>query len=31
MIRAGATSLAYSGFAAGMILSLWLVWNMSRS
>jgi ubiquinone biosynthesis protein len=31
MIRAGATSLAYSGFAAGTILSLWLVWNMSRS
>ena len=31
MIRVGATSLAYSGFAVGMILSLWLVWNMSRS
>jgi ubiquinone biosynthesis protein len=30
MIRAGATSLAYSGFATGMILSLWMVWNMSR-
>jgi ubiquinone biosynthesis protein len=31
MLRVGATSLAYSGFASGMILSLWLVWNMSRS
>ncbi len=30
MIRAGATSLAYSGFAFGMVLSIWLVWNMSR-
>ena len=30
MYRVGATSLAYSGFAVGMILSLWLVWNMSR-
>jgi ubiquinone biosynthesis protein len=30
VIRGGATSLAYSGFAVGMILSLWLIWNMSR-
>jgi ubiquinone biosynthesis protein len=30
MFRVGATSLAYSGFAAGVVLSLWLVWNMSR-
>jgi ubiquinone biosynthesis protein len=30
IFRAGATSLAYSGFASGVILSLWLVWNMSR-
>ena len=31
VLRVGATSLAYSGFAVGMILSLWLIWNMSRS
>ena len=31
VLRVGATSLAYSGFAVGMILGLWLVWNMSRS
>jgi ubiquinone biosynthesis protein len=30
MFRVGATSLAYGGFAVGTILSLWLVWNMSR-
>jgi ubiquinone biosynthesis protein len=30
VLRGGATTLAYSGFAVGMILSLWLVWNMSR-
>ncbi|MBV8309926.1 MAG: AarF/ABC1/UbiB kinase family protein, partial [Planctomycetaceae bacterium] len=30
VLRVGATSLAYSGFACGMILSIWLVWNMSR-
>jgi len=30
MLRVGATSLAYSGFAFGMVLSIWLVWNMSR-
>jgi ubiquinone biosynthesis protein len=30
VLRVGATSLAYSGFASGIILSLWLVWNMSR-
>jgi ubiquinone biosynthesis protein len=30
VLRVGATSLAYSGFASGMILSLWLIWNMSR-
>ena len=31
VLRVGATSLAYSGFSVGMILSLWLIWNMSRS
>src|SRR4051812_5447249 len=31
VLRVGATSLAYSGFTVGMILSLWLIWNMSRS
>jgi ubiquinone biosynthesis protein len=31
VFRVGATSLAYSGFAVGLILSLWLIWNMSRS
>ncbi len=30
VLRVGATSLAYSGFAFGMVLSMWLVWNMSR-
>ena len=30
VFRVGATSLAYSGFAVGLILSLWLIWNMSR-
>ncbi|QEH33702.1 putative protein kinase UbiB [Aquisphaera giovannonii] len=30
VFREGGTSLAYSGFASGLILSLWLVWNMSR-
>jgi ubiquinone biosynthesis protein len=30
VFRVGATSLATSGFAVGLILSLWLVWNMSR-
>ena len=30
VLRVGAPTLAYSGFAVGMILSLWLVWNMSR-
>ncbi len=30
VLRAGATSLAYSGFAGGLVLSIWLVWNMSR-
>ncbi|MBV8487318.1 MAG: AarF/ABC1/UbiB kinase family protein, partial [Planctomycetaceae bacterium] len=30
VFRDGATSLAYSGFATGIVLSLWLVWNRSR-
>ncbi len=30
VLRVGASSLAYSGFACGVLLSLWLVWNMSR-
>ncbi len=30
VLRGGAASLAYSGFACGMILSIWLIWNMSR-
>lgn len=30
VLRGGATSLAYSGFACGMVLSIWLIWNMSR-
>ncbi len=30
VLRVGATSLAYSGFTCGMILSIWLIWNMSR-
>ncbi|WP_165221360.1 ABC1 kinase family protein [Aquisphaera insulae] len=30
VFRVGAASLAYTGFAAGIILSLWLIWNMSR-
>jgi ubiquinone biosynthesis protein len=29
--RAGPHPLAYTGFIAGLILSFWLVWNMSRS
>lgn len=31
VLRVGATSLAYSGFAVGIILGIWLIWNMSRS
>ena len=31
VFRVGATSLATSGFAVGLVLSLWLIWNMSRS
>jgi len=30
ILRAGSRSLAYSGFALGMALSVWLVWNMTR-
>jgi ubiquinone biosynthesis protein len=29
VLRAGSVTLAYAGFAAGLILCLWLVWNMS--
>ncbi|HKI19582.1 MAG TPA: AarF/ABC1/UbiB kinase family protein, partial [Isosphaeraceae bacterium] len=31
VLRVGASSLAYAGFSLGAVLSLWLVWNMSRS
>jgi ubiquinone biosynthesis protein len=31
VLRTGATTLSYSGYATGVILSLWLIWNMSRS
>jgi ubiquinone biosynthesis protein len=30
VFRAGPHPLAYTGFAAGVILSFWLIWNMSR-
>jgi len=30
IFREGVTPLAYSGFAVGLVLSLWLIWNMSR-
>jgi ubiquinone biosynthesis protein len=30
VLRAGPALLAYSGFTTGLILCLWLVWNMSR-
>jgi ubiquinone biosynthesis protein len=30
VLSVGATSLAYSGYAVGLMLSLWLLWNMSR-
>ncbi|MDR3620874.1 MAG: AarF/UbiB family protein [Paludisphaera borealis] len=31
VLRVGPASLAYTGYAAGVILSLWLGWTMSRS
>ena len=31
VLRVGPASLAYTGFAAGVVLSIWLVWTMSRS
>jgi ubiquinone biosynthesis protein len=31
VLRAGPAPLAYMGFITGAVLSLWLVWNMSRS
>jgi len=31
VLRVGPPSLAYAGFATGLVLSLWLVWNMSRN
>lgn len=31
VLRAGPAPLAYTGFITGAVLSLWLVWNMSRS
>jgi ubiquinone biosynthesis protein len=30
VLRAGPHPLAYTGFIAGVVLSIWLVWNMSR-
>jgi ubiquinone biosynthesis protein len=30
VFRAGPHPLAYTGFIAGVVLSVWLVWNMSR-
>ena len=31
VLRAGPAPLAYTGFVSGALLSVWLVWNMSRS
>ncbi len=31
VLRVGASSLAYTGFSLAAVLSLWLIWNMSRS
>jgi ubiquinone biosynthesis protein len=31
VFRAGPHPLAYTGFIAGLVLCVWLVWNMSRS
>lgn len=31
ILRVGSASLAYSGFSIGLVLSLWLIWSMSRS
>jgi ubiquinone biosynthesis protein len=30
VLRVGPSSLAYAGFGASLMLSLWLIWNMSR-
>jgi ubiquinone biosynthesis protein len=30
VLRVGPASLAYAGYGAGVLLSLWLAWNMSR-
>jgi ubiquinone biosynthesis protein len=30
VLRVGSPTLAYFGFATGIVLSLWLVWNMSN-
>ena len=30
VLRAGSVTVAYAGFASGLALSLWLVWNMTR-
>lgn len=30
VLRGGSPNLAYTGFVIGLILSVWLVWNMSR-
>jgi ubiquinone biosynthesis protein len=31
VLRGGSPNLAYTGFSFGLILSVWLVWNMSRN
>jgi ubiquinone biosynthesis protein len=31
VLRIGASTLAYAGFSLAAVLSLWLIWNMSRS
>ena len=30
VLRVGSTTLAYVGFTAGIMMCLWLVWNMSN-
>jgi hypothetical protein len=30
-LRIGSTTLSYAGFTTGVVLCLWLIWNMSRN
>ena len=30
VLRAGSVTVAYAGFASGLVLCLWLVWNMTH-